>query len=398
MELAFGDEDLAFREEVRAFIRDNLPNDIAESVSRGHALSKHDIQRWQRILYDQGWAAPAWPEEFGGPGWNATQRYIFDEVMAEFDTPETVPFGMLMVGPLIFTFGTQAQKDRFLPKILTGEEWWCQGYSEPGSGSDLASLQVKAERDGEHYVVNGTKTWNSLAHMADWVFCLVRTSNEGKQQEGISFLLIDMNTPGIEPKPIISIDGAHHLNMTYYTDVRVPVENRIGEENKGWTYAKFLLGHERNSIAEVGLSKQRLRRLKEIAAEEQTGGGTLAEDSTFSGKVADAEISLTTLEYLNLRFLAKEAAGRPIGPEVSMLKIKGTELRQKLTELTIEALGYYAVPFEPEQLTDGWNEPPIGPDYAAAQMPQYLYSRAATIYGGSNEIQRNIIAKMVLGL
>jgi len=398
MELAFGDEDLAFREEVRAFIRDNLPNDIAESVSRGRALSKHDIQRWQRILYDQGWAAPAWPEEFGGPGWNATQRYIFDEVMAEFDTPETVPFGMLMVGPLIFTFGTQAQKDRFLPKILTGEEWWCQGYSEPGSGSDLASLQAKAERDGEHYVVNGTKTWNSLAHMADWVFCLVRTSSEGKQQEGISFLLIDMNTPGIEPKPIISIDGAHHLNMTYYTDVRVPVENRIGEENKGWTYAKFLLGHERNSIAEVGLSKQRLRRLKEIAAEEQTGGSTLAEDSIFSGKVADAEISLTTLEYLNLRFLAKEAAGRPIGPEVSMLKIKGTELRQKLTELTIEALGYYAVPFEPEQLTDGWNEPPIGPDYAAAQMPQYLYSRAATIYGGSNEIQRNIISKMVLNL
>ena len=398
MELAFGDEDLAFREEVRAFIRDNLPNDIAELVSRGHALSKHDIQRWQRILYDQGWAAPAWPEEFGGPGWNATQRYIFDEVMAEFDTPETVPFGMLMVGPLIFTFGTQAQKDRFLPKILTGEEWWCQGYSEPDSGSDLASLQVKAERDGEHYVVNGTKTWNSLAHMADWVFCLVRTSNEGKQQEGISFLLIDMNTPSIEPKPIISIDGAHHLNMTYYTDVRVPVENRIGEENKGWTYAKFLLGHERNSIAEVGLSKQRLRRLKEIAAEEQTGGGKLADDSTFSGKVADAEISLTTLEYLNLRFLAKEAAGRPIGPEVSMLKIKGTELRQKLTELTIEALGYYALPFEPEQLTDGWYEPPIGPDYAAAQMPQYLYSRAATIYGGSNEIQRNIIAKMVLGL
>ena len=398
MELAFGDEDLAFREKVRAFIRDNLPNDIAESVSRGRALTKQDIQRWQRILYDQGWAAPAWPEEFGGPGWNATQRYIFDEVMAEFDTPETVPFGMLMVGPLIFTFGTQAQKDRFLPKILTGEEWWCQGYSEPGSGSDLASLQVKAERDGEHYVVNGTKTWNSLAHMADWVFCLVRTSNEGKQQEGISFLLIDMNTPGIEPKPIISIDGAHHLNMTYYTDVRVPLENRIGEENKGWTYAKYLLGHERNSIAEVGLSKQRLRRLKEIAAEEQTGGGTLAENSTFSGKVADAEISLTTLEYLNLRFLAKEAAGRPIGPEVSMLKIKGTELRQKLTELTIEALGYYAVPFEPEQLTDGWNEPPIGPDYAAAQMPQYLYSRAATIYGGSNEIQRNIIAKMVLGL
>ena len=398
MELAFSNEDLEFRDEVRNFIRDNLPSDIAEAVSRGRALAKKDIQRWQRILYEQGWAAPGWPLEFGGPGWNATQRYIFDETMAEFDTPETVPFGTLMVGPLIYTFGTEAQKDRFLPKILSGEEWWCQGYSEPGSGSDLASLQTKAERDGSYYVVNGTKTWNSLAHMSDWVFCLVRTSNKGKQQEGISFLLIDMNTPGIEPKPIISIDGAHHLNMTYYTDVRVPIENRIGEENKGWTYAKFLLGHERNSIAEVGLSKQRLRRLKEISHEEQIDGRSLANDNSFSGKIADAEIALTALEYLNLRFLAEEAAGRPIGPEASVLKIKGTELRQKLTELTIEALGYYAIPFEPEQLTDRWNEPPIGPDYAAAQIPQYLYSRAATIYGGSNEIQRNIIAKMVLGL
>ena len=398
MNLAFSDRDLVFQKEVRAFIQDSLPTDIAEAVNHGRALAKKDIQRWQRILYEQGWAAPAWPEEFGGPGWNATQRYIFDEVMAEFDTPETVPFGTLMVGPLIYTFGTDVQKERFLPKILSGEEWWCQGYSEPGSGSDLSSLQTKAVRDGDYYVVNGTKTWNSLAHMSDWVFCLVRTSHEGKQQEGISFLLIDMNTPGIEPKPIISIDGAHHLNMTYYTNVRVPVENRIGEENKGWTYAKFLLGHERNSIAEVGLSKQRLRRLKEISNEEQIGGGTLAGDSAFSGKIANAEIALTALEYLNLRFLAEEAAGKPIGPEISMLKIKGTELRQKLTELTIEALGYYAIPFEPEQLTDRWNEPPIGPDYAAAQTPQYLYSRAATIYGGSNEIQRNIISKMVLGL
>jgi len=398
MELAFSDEDLAFREEVRAFVADNLPADIAESVRRGGAIDKLDIQRWQRILFDRGWAAPAWPAEYGGPGWDATKRYIFDEVMAEFDTPETIPFGTLMVGPLIYTLGNQAQKDRFLPKILTGEEWWCQGYSEPGSGSDLASLQTKAVRDGEHYVVNGTKTWNSSAHVADWVFCLVRTSNEGKQQEGISFLLIDMTTPGIDPKPIISIDGAHHLNMTYYTDVRVPVENRIGEENKGWTYAKFLLGHERNSIAEVGLSKQRVRRLRKIVGEEQFGGGSLAGDATYAGRIADVEISLTALEYLNLRFLAEEATGRPIGPEVSMLKIKGTEIRQKLTELTIEALGYYAMPFEPEQLTDRWNEPPIGPDHAAAQMPQYLFSRAATIYGGSNEIQRNIIAKMVLGL
>ncbi|MFP6748638.1 MAG: acyl-CoA dehydrogenase family protein [Alphaproteobacteria bacterium] len=398
MDLAFSDDDLAFRNEVRAFVKDSLPGDIADSVRRGRAVAKTDVQRWQRLLYDRGWAAPGWPVEYGGTGWDATRRYIFGEVMAEFDTPETVPFGLLMVGPLIYTFGTEAQKERFLPPILSGEEAWCQGYSEPGAGSALAALQTRAVREGDHYVVNGTKTWNSSAHLADWTFCLVRTSNEGKQQEGISFLLIDMTTPGIDPKPIISIDGAHHLNMTYYTDVRVPVENRIGEVNKGWTYAKFLLGHERNSIAEVGLSKQRVRRLKEIAGKEQLGGGSLRDDAAFAGKIADVEISLTALEFLSLRFLAEEAAGRRIGAEVSMLKIKGTEIRQTLTELSIEALGYYAVPYEPEQLTDRWNEPPIGPDHAAAQMPQYLFSRAASIYGGSNEIQRNIIAKMVLGL
>ncbi|MDP6829555.1 MAG: acyl-CoA dehydrogenase family protein [Alphaproteobacteria bacterium] len=398
MDLAFSDDDLAFREEVRSFIAEKLPADIAESVRQGRPVDKPDIQRWQRILFNQGWAAPGWPVEYGGTGWDATRRYIFDEVMAEFDTPETVPFGLLMVGPLIYTFGTEAQKERFLPKILTGEEWWCQGYSEPGSGSDLASLQTKAVLDGDHYVVNGTKTWNSMAHLADWTFTLVRTSNEGKQQEGISFLLIDMETPGIDPQPIIAIDGAHHFNMTYYTDVRVPVENRIGEENKGWTYAKYLLGHERQSISEVGASKQRLRRLKQIAGEERSDGESLMDDKSFANKVADVEVKLTSHEYLNLRFLAEEAAGRPIGAEVSLLKIRGTEIRQELTELTIEALGYYAAPFEMEQLSDGWNEPSIGPDYAAAQMPQYLFSRAATIYGGSNEIQRNIIAKMVLGL
>ena len=398
MDLAFSEEDLAFREEVRAFVAENLPADVSEKVRRGQAVGKDDIQRWQRILYDRGWAAPSWPVEYGGTGWDATKRYIFEEVLSEGDTPEIIPFGVLMVGPVIYTFGTDAQKERFLPKILTGEEWGCQGYSEPGSGSDLASLQTKAVRDGDHYVVNGTKTWNSSAHLADWTFCLVRTSSEGKQQEGISFLLIDMTTPGIEPTPIWSIDGAHHLNMTYYTDVRVPVENRIGEENKGWTYAKFLLGHERNSIAEVGLSKQRLRRLKSIAGEERSQGGALSDDADFTRKVADAEIALTSLEYLNLRYLAEEAAGRPLGPETSLLKIRGTEIRQQLTELTMEALGYYAVPFELEQLTDRWNEPPIGPEYAAPQTPQYLFSRAATIYGGSNEIQRNIVAKMVLGL
>ena len=398
MDIAFNEEELAFREEVREFLRTSVPEDLADLVRRGIGVSKADTQRWQRILFDQGWAAPAWPVEHGGTGWNANKRYIYEQTTAEFDTPDLPPFGMNMVGPVIYTFGTDAQKEHFLPKILTGEEWWCQGYSEPGSGSDLASLQTKAVRDGDNYVVNGAKTWNSQAHQADWTFCLVRTSSEGKIQEGISFLLIDMTTPGIEPTPIISINMAHHLNMTFYTDVKVPVENRIGEENKGWTYAKFLLGHERTGIAEVGASKQRLRKLKEIASAETAGTQSLMDDSDFAGKVADAEISLTALEYLNLRFLAEVAAGREIGAEASMLKIRGTEIRQQLTELTIEALGYYQMPFELEQLTDRWNEPAIGPDYAAAQMPQYLFSRAATIYGGTNEIQRNIIAKMVLGL
>jgi len=398
VDLAFSDDEIAFREDVRAFLRDQLPTDLAEKVTAGTHISKDDLVRWHRILFEKGWIAPHWPAEFGGCGWNANKRYIFDQVMTEFPTPEPVPFGLQMVGPVIYTFGTDAQKQRFLPKILSGEEFWCQGYSEPSSGSDLASLQTKAVSDGDHYIVNGTKTWTSSAHIADWIFCLVRTSNEGKQQEGITFLLIDMKSPGIDVQGIKTIDGDRHVNMTYFTDVRVPVENRIGEENKGWTYAKFLLGHERTGIAEVGPSKRRLRRLKEIASAESDGSAALIEDAAFAGRIADAEIGLTALEYLSLRFLAEEAAGREIGPEASMLKIRGSEIRQQITELTIEALGYYAVPFEPDQLSEGWNEPAIGPDYAAAQMPDFMFSRAATIYGGSNEIQRNIIAKMVLGL
>jgi alkylation response protein AidB-like acyl-CoA dehydrogenase len=398
MDLAFTAEETAFADEVRAFVRENLPADIAEKMRIGRHIGREEIARWHRILFEKGWVAPQWPVEFGGTGWDANRRYLFDQVISEFDAPELLPFGLQMVGPVIYTFGTQAQKARFLPKILSGEEFWCQGYSEPGSGSDLASLQTKAVRDGDHYVVNGVKTWTSLAHMADWIFCLVRTSSEGKQQEGISFLLIDMKTLGIEVREITTMDQRRHVNMTYFTDVRVPAENLIGEENKGWTYAKFLLAHERTGIAEVGQSKRRLRRLKEFAGGEPTRGGRLIADDDFAARVADVEIALTALEYLSLRFLAEEAAGRPIGAEASMLKIKGSEIRQQLTELTIESLGYYAVPYELDQLADGWNEPPLGPEHAAAQMPEFLYSRAATIYGGSNEIQRNIIAKMVLGL
>ncbi|MBM3489468.1 MAG: pimeloyl-CoA dehydrogenase large subunit [Alphaproteobacteria bacterium] len=396
MDLAFSATDLAFRDQVRAFIAERLPGDIRAKVAGGVGLAKDDFVRWQRILHAKGWIAPHWPVEQGGPGWSATQRYIFDEELALGHAPYAIPFGLKMVGPVIYTFGTAAQKRHFLPRILASEDWWCQGYSEPGSGSDLASLQMKTERRGDHYRLNGTKTWTTYAHWADWMFCLVRTSGAGKQQEGISFLLLDMRTPGIEVKPILTIDGQHHVNMVYFTDVRVPVENRIGEENKGWTYAKFLLGFERTDIADVGPSKQRLARLKAIARAEMVAGRPLLADDDFAAKLADIEIQLLALETTSLRHLAAEAAGKPIGPEASLLKIRGSEIRQRLTELAVEAVGYYALPM-PEGL-DRRNEPPIGPEHAAPAMPDYLFSRAASIYGGSNEIQKNIIAKMVLGL
>jgi len=398
LDLAFSPAEVAFRDEVRRFIAEALPADIRARAKSGRMLQKDDIVRWQKILHGKGWAAPHWPVEWGGTGWSATERYLFDEELSLGDCPPVSPFGLKMVAPVIYTFGDEAQKRRFLPRILASEDWWCQGYSEPGAGSDLASLQARAVRQGDRYVVNGTKTWTSYAHWADWMFCLVRTRADGKPQEGISFLLIDMRSPGIEVKPIITIDGERHVNMVFLTDVEVPVENRIGEENRGWTYAKFLLGFERTDIAEVGPSKQRLRRLKEIARAERLDGRPLIADEGFALKIAQAEIELLALEYTALRQLAEEAAGRPIGPEASMLKVRGTEIRQRITELTVEAVGWYAGPFEPATGPAGRNEAPVGPAHAAAAMPDFLFSRAATIYGGSNEIQRGIIAKMVLGL
>ncbi len=397
MDLTFSASDRAFREEVGQFIRDELPDEIDRKMQLGQQLERDDYVRWQKILNQRGWAAPIWPVEYGGTGWNATERYLFSDALAAENAPELLPFGLTMVGPVIYSFGTPEQKARFLPPILSAEELWCQGYSEPGAGSDLASLQTKAVLDGDHYVINGTKTWTSLAHWADWMFCLVRTDSESKPQEGISFLLIDMKTPGIDVKPIITLDGARHVNMTYMTDVRVPVRNRIGEENKGWTYAKFLLTMERTGIAEIGPSKQRLKRLKDIAKAEPSGTGRLIDDPGFLHKVAETEIELTALEYTSLRYLAEEAAGRQLGAKASLLKIRGSEIRQSITELCMQALGYYAYP-NPGPGLEGANEPPIGPDYAAAQAPNYMHSRAATIYGGTNEIQRNIMAKMVLGL
>ncbi len=397
MNLELTPEEQAFREEVRGFIRDNLPPDLAARNRRAVHLAKDDYVQWHRALHKRGWGAPNWPLEFGGTGWSPVQRHIFDEECAAADAPPLLPFGIAMVGPVIYTFGTPEQKAHYLPRILGMEDWWCQGYSEPGSGSDLASLRTKAESDGDFYIVNGHKIWTTQAHYADMMFCLVRTDPAAKPQEGISFLLIDMKTPGITVRPIISIDEGHGVNEVFLDNVRVPKANLIGKEGKGWTYAKFLLGNERTTIAEVATSKQRLRRLKEIARAEASGlGGALLDEPDFSAKVAAVEIELLALEYTNLRVLAAESAGRGVGPEASMLKIRGSEIQQTLTELACEALGYYAAPYE--HLPDGSNQPPVGPAYAEGRMESYLYYRATTIYGGSNEIQRNIIAKMVLGL
>lgn len=396
MDLEFTAEERAFREEVRTFIRSSLPPALAEKTRQRIHLDKADFVAWHKILHARGWGAPNWPQQYGGPGWTPVQRYIFDEECASSDAPPLVPFGISMVGPVIYTFGTDEQKAKYLPRIVSMEDWWCQGYSEPGSGSDLASLRTRADSDGDHYVVNGHKIWTTQAQHANMMFCLVRTDPNAKPQEGISFLLLDMTDPGVKVRPIISIDEGHSVNEVFLDNVRVPKANLIGKEGKGWTYAKFLLGNERTGIAEVATSKQRLKRLKDIARAEQACGRPLLQDPDFSAKVAAVEIDLLALEYTNLRMLAAENAGKGVGPEASMLKIRGSEIQQSLSELACEALGYYAAPYE--HRPDGSNQPPVGPDYAQGRMESYLYYRATTIYGGSNEIQRNIIAKMVLGL
>jgi alkylation response protein AidB-like acyl-CoA dehydrogenase len=398
MELNLSDADAAFQREARDFIRAALPADIKSKVERRQTLQKDDYVRWQKILFDKGWIAPGWPVEHGGTGWTPLQRHLFEEELTAASAPRIMPFGLSMVAPVIMAFGSEAQKAHYLPRILSSEDWWCQGYSEPGSGSDLASLTTRAVADGEDYVVTGQKTWTTLAQYADMIFCLVRTSTEGKPQEGISFLLIDMHSPGIEVRPIRTIDGGVEINDVFFDQVRVPQANRVGEENKGWTYAKFLLGHERTGIAAIGRSKQELRELKAIAADEPCGDGTLAEDPAFAGKIADLEIDILALESLVLRIVADQTAGRAPGPEASILKIKGTEIQQRLSELALEAIGYYANPYIAEARQAGWNEAPIGPEHAANIAPHYFNWRKASIYGGTNEIQKNIIAKMVLGL
>ncbi|HVL76070.1 MAG TPA: acyl-CoA dehydrogenase family protein [Noviherbaspirillum sp.] len=398
MDLNFTPEEQAFRQDVRDFVAKNLPQDISHKVLNGLVLESGDYIRWQKTLHANGWGGFSWPKEFGGTGWSATQQYIFDEECAAAGAPRSIPFGLKMVAPVIMRYGSPAQQQRFLPKIMSADEWWCQGYSEPGAGSDLASLKTRAVLDNDHYVVNGQKTWTTQGQHADWIFCLVRTDPDAKPQRGISFLLIDMKSPGVTVRPIITLDGAHEVNEVWLENVRVPVENRVGEENAGWTYAKFLLGHERTNIAGIGIAKRELARLKRIAASETKNGRPLLRDPYFAAKIAQVEIDLTALEITNLRVLSAEAQQRAPGPEASILKIKGTEIQQTITELLVQAVGTYGLQLRREAMAAGYQGELAGPAYATPLGPHYLNMRKLSIFGGSNEIQKNIIAQMILGL
>ena len=389
MDLDFNAEENAFRDEVRAFLKAHLPSEISTRIGRGDdSQIAQDIPRWQSILHQHGWGAQAWPKAFGGAGWSTTQQYIFEIECALADAPIQLPFGLKMVAPVMMRYGNAEQQARFLPRILSGEDWWCQGYSEPGSGSDLASLKTRAVRDGEEYVVNGQKVWNTLGQYADWIFCLVRTDAGAKAQQGISFLLIDMKSPGVKVQPTRLLDGTHEVNEIWFDNVRVPVANRIGEENDGWTYAKFLLGHERTNIAGIGGSKRELKRLKEMAAARQLDGKPLLEDAMIAARIAQVEIDLTALEITNLRVIFDAEQKKAPGPQASMLKIRGTEIRQRIAELQVDVLGADALAF------DGHGDS----DDVPRAMADYLNLRKLSIYGGSNEIQRNIIAQMILRL
>ncbi|MGI9351238.1 MAG: acyl-CoA dehydrogenase family protein [Rhizobiaceae bacterium] len=398
MDLAFTNEENAFRKNVRDFLNAKLPTRISDKVRLGKRLSREDMIEWHSVLNGQGWLAPNWPEEWGGTDWTAVQKHIFDEECWAASAPRTVPFGLNMLAPVLLKFGSEEQKAHYLPRILDGTDWWCQGYSEPGAGSDLASLKTKAVREGDHYVVNGQKTWTTLGHFADWIFCLVRTSTEGKRQEGISFLLIDMNTPGVDVRPIILLDGEHEVNEVFFDNVKVSVENLVGEENKGWTYAKYLLTHERTGTANVGNSNAALEKLKRVASEQKKGGKPLSVDPYFAARMAKVEMDLNALKTTNLRILAQADAGAAPGPESSMLKVKGTIIRQEINDLARRALGPYALPFSSEAMEEGSNEEAVGPDYANPVAAKYFNNRKMSIYAGSNEVQRAIITKTKMGL
>ncbi|MCB1474885.1 MAG: acyl-CoA dehydrogenase family protein [Rhodobiaceae bacterium] len=397
MDTLLDPQERAFRQEVRAFIQDNVPDETRRSADLGRHATKPEVRAWQTALYNRGWAAPSWPTEFGGPGWSPIQQMLYSMECGLNAAPRVPSFGTKMVGPVLYTFASPDQKAFYLPRILKGEDWWCQGFSEPGAGSDLASLKTRAELRGDTYVVNGQKIWTTKAQHANRMFCLVRTSSEGRPQAGISFLLIDMDTPGIEVRPIISIDGSHTLNEVFFTDVRVPADNLVGDPGKGWTYAKFLLGNERSDITGAGRSRRQIERLKTMAASNAIHDRPLTENPTFMAALADVEADLTALEFTELRFLALHARGEERGTEASILKYRGTEIQQELARLLREAAGAYAMAKgEESEAAFAVSNPEAG-HLAAGIVQEYLYGRAASIYGGSNEIQKNIIAKLQLG-
>jgi alkylation response protein AidB-like acyl-CoA dehydrogenase len=398
VKLRLSREEEAFREEVRAFIAESLPADIRERVESGRKPGRDDFVRWQKILHRKGWIAPHWPVEHGGTGWSPMKRYLFEEELGAAPGPYLIRFGLLMVGPVLMTFGSEEQKKLYLPRILASDDWWCQGYSEPGSGSDLASLSTRAVLEGDHYLVNGHKTWVTMAQHANRMFFLARTSERARKQEGISFLLVDMESPGLTVRPIVTFDGGDEINEVIFDDVKVPHENLVGEEGKGWTYAKFLLGHERTGIAHVGAAKRWLARVKELARTSPSGDATRAERESFGRRVARVEVRLLALESVVLGVIAEESAGRAPGPEASLLKLVATEIQQELTELMLDAVGPYALAYRKEMLRDGGGDETGIPTGAAVVAPLYFNWRKASIYAGTNEIQKNIIAKVVLGL
>ncbi len=399
MDSSFSPAELAFRDEVRAFIRGQLPEDLAAKVRQGLEMNKDDYRRWMMILGKQGWLCTNWPESAGGPGWSVAQKYIFEEEVATSACPELVPFGSRMVGPVLLRYGTPEQKAQHLPGILSGETLWCQGYSEPGAGSDLAALSCSAVKDGDDYIINGSKIWTTQAHIADWMFALVRTSKGEKKQEGITCLLIPMDSPGLEVRPLIKLDGRHKFNQEFFQDVRVSQANRVGEEGQGWAIAKYLLGHERSNGAGVAGARMMVDLLKKIALDQQADGGALAEDPAFRNRIADLEMQLSTMQFTSLRALAGASADKEIKPEAAAgLKLGMAEIRKSISEACMDAGGYSAMPYNQNAIRFGWNEEPVGPDYLFKMAPDYFEYRARSIAGGSNEVQKNVIAKRVLGL
>ena len=392
MDLNFTAEEQAFRHEIRQWVAENLPREISHKVHNALRLSRDDLQRWAKILGAKGWLGWGWPKQFGGPGWNAIQKHLFEEECALAGAPRVIPFGPVMVAPVIMAFGSPEQHKRFLPGIASGEVWWSQGYSEPGSGSDLASLKTRAERRGDKYIVNGQKTWTTLGQYGEWIFCLVRTSTEGKPQTGIRFLLVDMKSPGITVRPIVLLDGEPEVNEVFFDNVEVPAENLIGEENKGWTYAKHLLAHERTNIADVNRAKRELERLKRIAKAEGVW-----DDARFRDQIALLEVDIVALEMMVLRVLSAEKSGKQSLDVAGLLKIRGSEIQQRYSELMMLAGGPFSVPFVSEAMEAGWQGDYVGAAHCAPLTATYFNLRKTTIYGGSNEVQRNIVAQTVLG-